>query len=183
MPARLHRRPFTVGSTSTPISTHILHRSSKIMHHTVRQAPTSMPNAHASTSASPPGLTLLMRPIPLVRQPLRVMKVVEEEVRRVEGAYISAGTCKGSGHHRSVSSFAGEFVWDPHYDNDPSPTTMTRISISILIRASETRNRYQIIIDRQRPWLQISDTCRSRFEIDIRRSWIWVSNNNDARFG
>jgi hypothetical protein len=102
-----------------------------------------------------------MPPTQLVRQSLRAMKVVEEEPEggRVEGdAYISAGTGKGSGHHRSVSSFAGEFVWDPDYDNGPSPTTMTRVSISILIRASETRNRYQIIVDRRRPWFPIPDT-------------------------
>jgi hypothetical protein len=70
-----------------------------------------------------------------------------------DGAYISAGTCKGSGHHRSVLSlFAGEFVWDPDYDDGQSCSDGNDTGF----------NLYQIIVDRRR--FQIPD----RFWFSIR---------------
>ena len=111
-----------------------------------------------------------MPPIPLVRQSLRAMKVAEEEPER-EGVWRAAPTlapalakaadtidqsCRCSQERSSGIPIT--------MTADPAPTAMTRVSIPISIRVSETRNRYQIIVDRRRLWFQLPD----RFWFSVR---------------
>ena len=129
-----------------------------------------------------------MPPIPLVRQSLRAMKVAEEEPEGM-WTYISAGTCKGSGHHRSVLLlFAGEVVWDPDNDDGQSCSDGNDTGFNLNIDSSfwdkksvsDNRRSTKALVPNSRQIL----VFRSRFEIDVRWSWIWVlPNNNDARLG
>jgi hypothetical protein len=107
-------------------------------------------NAHASTSASPPGLTLLMPPILLVRQSLQAVKEAELEPER-EGVWSVAPTlatapAKAADTIDQSSDFAGEFVEDPDYDDGQS-------------RPNDEDTGSNIPMDL---------TFRPRFEIDIR---------------
>jgi len=124
-----------------------------------------------------------MPPTPLVRQSLRAMKVAEEEPER-EGVWRAtpalapalakaADTIDQSCRCSQESSSGIPITMTVN----PAPTAMTWVSISISIRVSETRNRYQISVDRRRLWFQIPD----RFGFSV-RDLKWTLNNHKSKY-